>query len=198
MNRADAAPSISTELVLIRHAPAATGGRLTGRRDVALAGPDRDTFDRARTAIGRMGSLVSSPARRCIETARLLFPDLEPRPDGRLWEQDFGEWEGLSYAELPDLGMLGADDLANHRPPGGESFADVCERVHPALRAAAGDAAQRVCIVAHAGPIRAALALALGMGPAAALAFEIAPLSMTAVRLIGEGTFSVSYVNRLA
>jgi alpha-ribazole phosphatase len=48
-------------------------------------------------------------------------------------------------------------------------------------------------IVAHAGTVRAGLALALGSVPAA-LAFEVAPLSLT--RLCRhDGAFSVACVN---
>ncbi len=33
----------------------------------------------------------------------------------------------------PDLGPLSPDDLVRHRPPEGESFADLCARTLPAL-----------------------------------------------------------------
>src|SRR5690606_38603962 len=104
-------------------------------------------------------------------------------------------WEGLEYQALPDLGTLSAGDLALHCPPGGESFADLCDRVVPALNAAVEPGA--TAIVAHAGTIRAALAAAIGH-PGAALAFEIAPLSATALIALPGGGFSVAYVNRVA
>ncbi len=62
-------------------------------------------------------------------------------------------------------------------------------RVAPALAELEG----AVAIVAHAGTIRAALALALGTVPAA-LAFEIAPLSLTRLRRHARG-WSVACVN---
>ena len=83
-------------------------------------------------------------------------------------------------------------DLAAHCPPQGESFADVCARVRPALQeiAAQGDAV----IVAHAGVIRAGLALAMDSVPQA-LAFEIAPLSLTELHWLGAHGWSVVCVN---
>jgi alpha-ribazole phosphatase len=41
--------------------------------------------------------------------------------------------------------------------------------------------------VSHGGPIRAALALALDLSPAAALRFAIEPLSVTRIEAVGSG-----------
>ena len=167
----------ASDLILIRHAPAATGGRLCGRTDVGLAEWDGEAA-RARLA-PRIGGLrlVASPARRCVETARAFG---EPQTDARLWEQDHGDWEGRAWSEIPDLGPLPPADLAAHRAPGGESFADLCARAVPALRAMAGCAA-----VVHAGTVRAALSMAVGVP--AALSFEVGHLSITHLRLLPGG-----------
>jgi alpha-ribazole phosphatase len=182
-----------TDLILIRHAPALNGGRLAGRRDVAADLPDADTFARLREALGPVDRLLTGPALRCQMTAAALFPGQRVAEDARLWEQDFGAWEGCPPGDLPDLGSLDRAALANHRPPGGESFADLCSRVAPALIAAASGG--RVAVVAHAGTMRAALALALG-DAAVAMAFEIAPLSTTLIRALPGGQWSVGHVNR--
>jgi alpha-ribazole phosphatase len=101
----------------------------------------------------------------------------------------------MAYADLPDLGPLTREALAERRGPGGESFADMAARVIPALEALAAEAAGEgpVAVVAHAGTVRAGLALALDALPAA-LAFEVAPLSVTRLRCLG-GAFSVVSVN---
>ena len=167
-----------TDIMIVRHAPAAHGGRLAGRRDVGC-----EPFDRAASS-ARLAPLleglrpVCSPARRCVETAEAIW-GMAPETDTRLWEQDMGDWEGLPFADLPDLGPLGPPALAAHRPPGGESFQDLCARTVPALREMTGCA-----IVAHAGTVRAALSMAVGP---AALSFEVAPLSVTHLRLLGRG-----------
>ncbi len=181
----------TTELILIRHAPADAGGRLCGRTDVDAILPEPSALVRIAEAVGSVDRLTVSPARRCVQTARALFPGQDQHPDPRLWEQDFGAWEGRPLTDLPDLGPLSVGELAHHCPPDGESFATLCARIAPALRDLS---AGRIAVVAHAGTVRAALALALGSVPAA-LAFEVAPLSVTAVRLFPGGA-SVRFVNR--
>ncbi len=181
----------ATEILLIRHAPARTGGRLAGRSDVPADLPGAAALAALRAGVGGLDRLVVSPALRCRQTAEAVFPGLPATADARLWEQDFGAWEGADPASLPDLGPLSGAALADHRPPGGESFADVCARVAPALAALPGG---RTAIVAHAGVARAALALALG-SPGLGLAFEVAPLSLTVLRR-HPGGWSVACVNR--
>lgn len=182
----------ATELVLIRHAPARTEGRLCGRTDVPADCSDAARFAALRQALGAPGRLITSPALRCRQTAEALWPGLAAEEDPRLWEQDFGTWEGQAPGDLPDLGPLGAAELARHRPPGGESFADLCARTTPALATLATGG--RVTVIAHAGTVRAALALALGAVPVA-LAFEVAPLSLTRLTALSGGAWSVGAVN---
>ncbi len=162
-----------TTLLMIRHAPIAPPHRVTGRGDPACVLPDAVPTGPAADHV------IASPARRCTATAAGLYPERTIPTDPRLWEQDFGAWEGR--ATLPDLGPLPGSALATHRPPQGESFLDLIARTRPALLAAADTTA----IIAHAGTIRAALALAL-TAPEDALAFHIAPLSLT--RIWTDGT----------
>lgn len=187
-------PARETRLILIRHAPALHGGRLAGRSDVAADLSDTAQIEGLRAMLARQGvtRMVSSPARRCVLTAGALWPGRDVPQDARLWEQDFGAWEGMAFAELPDLGNLSRADLAAHCPPGGESFNDLCARVAPALQGIASVSGV-VAVVAHAGVIRAAL----GLGPAA-LGFEIVPLSVTMLRRVPGQEWSVICVNRVA
>ncbi len=183
----------ATELILIRHAPALTGGRLCGRTDVPADCSDATRIAALRAAVGRPDRIVTSPAQRCRQTAAALWPDVpQPEVEAAFWEQDFGEWEGLALDRLPDLGSLGAEALAHHRPPGGESFADLCARVASGLLGAATGG--RVAIVAHAGTVRAGLALALGSVPPA-LSFEVAPMSFTRLTALPDGGWAIGSVN---
>jgi alpha-ribazole phosphatase len=132
---------------------------------------------------------------RCVQTAASLWPDATPAQDPRLWEQDFGDWEGVPFTDLPDLGALTSAELAAHRPPNGESFLDLHARIAQALQSLARQGG-RIAVVAHAGVIRAALGLALG-DAALGLAFQIAPLSLTQITALPGGQWSISGVNRV-
>lgn len=186
-----------TELILIRHAPAVTEGRMAGKRDVAADCSNAAAFAALQARLDPDAARLISPALRCRQTASSLWPDLPaPDSDTRLWEQDFGAWEGMPFDQLPDLGALGLPDLAAHRPPQGESFADLYARAQPALAEVVARGARKTVIIAHAGLIRAALGMALGQ-PHLGLAFQIAPLSQT--RLIAvAGAWSIACVNEPA
>lgn len=121
----------ATELWLIRHAPALHGGALAGRRDVAADCSDRGALAGMRAATAGVSRHVTSPALRCRQTAQALWPGVEPAHDPRLWEQDFGAWEGMPFADLPDLGPLSAADLTDHCPPRRRKFCAALRPRHP-------------------------------------------------------------------
>ncbi|MCB1381656.1 MAG: histidine phosphatase family protein [Notoacmeibacter sp.] len=184
----------AAEWLLVRHAPRAEPHRLAGRTDLPAELPEAGALSAVASLIGPFDHLVSSPALRCRQTAEALFPDREAVLDARLWEQDFGDWDGRAHSDIPDIGAMGRAALAAHCPPGGESFLDMARRALPALIALP---AGRSLIVAHAGTVRAALGHALG-DLAAGLAFEVAPLSATLIRALPGGAFSIGFVNRCA
>ena len=189
-------PRRPVDLYLIRHAPTDFAGRLAGRLDVEAVLPEMDGLAAAHVLLASVDRVVASPARRTLATAGALFPGREVGTDPRLWEQDFGAHEGLAFGDLPDLGPMTREALAEHAAPGGESFGDMARRVEPALRALADaeGGSQSVAIVAHAGTVRAALGMALGAA-SLGLAFDVAPLSLTRLRLIGDDA-AILCVNR--
>lgn len=188
-------PPDASELMLIRHAPARHGGRLCGRTDVPSDLGDPAHWQPLKDLVAGVRQRVVSPALRCRQTAQALWPGAEIAQDARLWEQDFGAQEGMPFAEIPDLGPLNSAQLAEHRPPGGESFSDMVARMRPALTGLAAQVqdAGPVAVVAHAGTVRSGLAVALGSVPQA-LAFEVAPWSVTRLRVF-DGGLSVIAVN---
>ena len=189
------APDASREVLLIRHAPALHEGRLAGRRDVAADTRDEAALAALRRAVGAVDRVIASPALRCRQTAAALWSAMPMQIDERLWEQDFGAWEGLPFGELPDTGTLPLTDLAVHTPEGGESFAAMCARVIPALEEI-GTMPGRTAVVAHAGTVRAGLAMALGV-TAPALGFMVHPLSITGLIPCG-GVWAIANVNGVA
>ena len=105
--------------------------------------------------------VLTSPMARCIESARILYPSIEPEivPDFR--ECDFGAFEGMSYAQLNGRTDYQAwIDSGGELPfPGGESraqFAARCIRAFDALHLWqwGGDCA----LVVHGGVIMAVMA----------------------------------------
>lgn len=183
-----------TLITLIRHAPIAhdpaRGPVLCGRSDPPADLSDRAGLARLAAALPKGAQVRVSPARRCRQTAAAL--GLKATPDPALWEQDFGAWEGRALADLPDLGPLEGAALAAHRPPGGESFTDLCARIRPCLTPR--DDLPHLVIIAHAGVVRAALALALGR-PEAGLAFQISAPSLTQISGVDGKTWAICRVN---
>ena len=75
--------------------------------------------------------VISSPLTRCVQTARIIYEDSEPAKLDGFTECDFGEFEGLTAAQLepyPEFGewLKGGEDAA---APNGESNLHFKERV---------------------------------------------------------------------
>lgn len=187
---------MATELLLIRHAPSIPPGKLYGHTDVAADVTIPHDIAAIRQVADSIDRWISSPALRCRQTLKAIWEeDVYVKEDPRLWEQDFGEWEGLADKDIPDMGERAADVLAQHCPPSGESFVDVCHRVQPALlEAVAENSGARIAIVAHAGVVRAAIALSL-KSPRLALSFEVQPLSLTKLRVYSADMISIAFTN---
>jgi alpha-ribazole phosphatase len=175
----------------LRHAPVPDpGNRITGRLDLPCDTSDSDWFAALAARLPRNAVLVESGLMRCgqtigaLEAAGLALP--QPIVEPALQEQDFGRWQGRTWSDLAALQAPGLaafwEQPAVIAPPGGESFAAVVERVAAAVATlSAVHAGRDIIAVAHAGSIRAALAVALGIVPEAALAFVIEPLSLTRI-----------------
>jgi len=189
------------ELTMIRHAPVQSGGMLYGRKDMQADLSDNKSIAFVKKRIKSPSHIISSSAIRCVATAHAIWPELTNDKiftDSKLWEQDFGDWEGFSYSNLPDIGSLSTEDLANHRAPNGESFLDLCERVIPVIKKHGEKTDQSNLIMTiHAGVIRAAIGMALGdykLG----LRFDIKPLSITRILMLPDSQFSILSVNECA
>lgn len=193
--------AVTTRWWWVRHAPVENPeNRLYGQSDIdaiiGAPGPYRRLA--ARLPAGALW--LSSHLRRTRQTVEAVKPHMEAL--GRripevaelpeLAEQDFGRWQGMTFAELRD--HLGDGFAAfwrapaEARPPAGESFADVIARVGAAVRRLNEDHAGRdIVAFAHGGTIRAALALALELDAAASLSFEIRNLSLTRIDHVAAG-----------
>jgi probable phosphoglycerate mutase len=149
--------------------------RYAGRTDVPLtdAGVQQAEAAAKRLASAGIGAIVSSPLQRTVRTAEQVaaVTGVPVVTDDGFRETDFGAWEGLTFAEVRErwpselTAWLADPEVA---PPGGESFAQVGERVTAALhRVLAERERQTVLIVSHVTPIKTLVAAALLAPPAA-------------------------------
>ncbi len=126
------------------------------------------------------------------ESVAPLVPPLQPDIEPDLAEQDFGAWQGRRWDDLRTEDPAAQDafwaDPTGSAPPGGESFADVIVRVAATIERRTGGSTDRdIVAVAHGGPIRAAVALALDLSPTSAMALAIDNLSLTRIDHVADG-----------
>jgi probable phosphoglycerate mutase len=161
--------------LLIRHGGVAGDAeeRFMGATDAPMgAGGEEQIRALAARLCARVApdAIYCSDLSRSRRTAELLADgrDIPIRVRAALREIDLGAWQGLSRREIAE--RRGAEyeargrDIANFRPPGGESFADLAARVLPCWRALCEDGeAEVVAIASHAGVNRVILCHLLGM-----------------------------------
>lgn len=105
----------------------------------------------------KLNAIFCSDLTRATQTAAIIaqYHDCKPVCLKELREVNLGVWDGLPMAEVktkhPDLYAERGKDIVYFRPPGGESFADVQERVIPAFENVLLSTAGNIAIVAHAG-----------------------------------------------
>ena len=163
----------------VRHAPLLMPpGTIVGRLDAAIDLSDIEMIAGARRRLPDGAIWLTTPLSRSRGCAEALCPDMPAHVVPDLTEQDFGDWQGRTHAELWDADPEAASrfwkDAAGNTPPGGESFAALFDRVQAAIgRETSTHAGRDIVMVGHAGPIRAALALALGLPPSGVLSVAV-------------------------
>ena len=167
----------------IRHAPSAGDqGIIHGQDDVAANLSDAQALAALNQRLPANSHLFSSNIRRTIETAEAVT-GRAPIQIAEFAEQSFGDWNGGKWRDLPREEMNAFwTNYAEQKAPAGESFRELTERVHPKILQMSADYRdQDLVVVAHAGTIRAALALALETPLNAALNMAISNLSLTRI-----------------
>lgn len=111
-------------------------------------------------------AVISSPLQRCEQLAQRLQaqrPDLSFSTDARLREMDFGRWEGQRWVDIPKSEYdAWTTCFGSYRFGGNESVSEFMRRVAQVwdeVHAAGQDALW----ITHAGVIRSASLLALGV-----------------------------------
>lgn len=145
---------------------------------------------------------------RAYETGRIIAEPhgLVPIPTRQLREIFAGEWEDMVFedifAKYPKTFGTWMNDIGNSRPDGGESVAELYERINEEVwRIAEANEGKTVLLALHATPIRVLNCSWLGEGVCGAKKIDWVPnasvsvvdydtkLRNTCIRLIGEASF---------
>jgi broad specificity phosphatase PhoE len=185
-------------LLLVRHGETDSNrrGHLLGRADPPLTPVGWEQARTLATRLPRPDVVVSSPLLRARQTAAVFGGEV--RVDERWIELDYGELDGVPFADLPaELWSAWRADI-EWCPPGGESLAALGRRVRAGADALADEARDRdVVVVSHVSPIKAAVAWALGVGDEITWRMWVAPASITRIGLSGPAP-SLRSFNELA
>lgn len=173
----------STPLFFFRHGETFYNaeGRIQGQLDTPLSPRGREQAVEAGRHLGAALATegvalytpgwFASPLSRASDTmvlARrtLALPEEHFVRDKRLMEISFGLWQDLTWPEInaryPGAPAARQSDFWKYRPPNGESYADLTDRVRAFLDERAGP----VVVAAHGGVARALMVLLGGVAPA--------------------------------
>lgn len=183
---------------LIRHAPVENpAGVIYGATDLKAVFHNRPALEFLAANLPRNPVYITSTLSRSIDTLNQVQDLRGSKQSGEdtaravdnpiqvpeLGEQNFGDWEGLRWADIrADQARQFWDDYANAIPPNGESFNQLAERAVKAFgRLNQNHVGCDIVAVLHGGTIRAILAHVLGLKPSAALSFDISPLGLTRI-----------------
>jgi ribonuclease H / adenosylcobalamin/alpha-ribazole phosphatase len=195
-------------LLLVRHGETrfTAQRRYSGRGDIPLTerGLARaGALARRLAAIGRpIDAVVTSPLERCVRTAEIVAAGAPIAVDDDLVECDFGDWEGLTFADVrsrwPDevAGWLASTATA---PPGGEALDAVAVRIERAVaRLRTNQPSGVVVAVSHVSPIKLVLRDALDAGAGFLHRCHLDPAGLSTVDFWPDGAVSVRGVNEVA
>ncbi|MGC9348847.1 MAG: alpha-ribazole phosphatase [Anaerolineae bacterium] len=171
-------------LLLVRHGETAWNAsrRYQGQMDVPLneVGRRQAAAVADRLTAEPVQAIYASDLDRAWETALVIARPhgLTAISDPRLRELDFGDWQGLTYAQIaeqaPEALAVWNEDRVGRKPPGGESLGMMAERageVIEEIQSAHDDGT--VVLVSHGGTIRIILCLLLEHPLAAYWQFEV-------------------------
>ena len=209
-----------TTIVLVRH------GRTALTEARKISGGDGDDPDLSEvgvldanavaTALGQIGSkgpwqriapisaIVSSPMKRARQTAEVIAKQhgLKVTENENLREISFGDWDGLTHEEAQQKDSTlwqswrGSWSVS---PPNGESLEVFDQRLQLARQQITErHAGKTVVVVAHVMPIRGFLGWAFDAAAAAYWRPQVAPCSISIIRVWGDETAEVVTANHTA
>jgi broad specificity phosphatase PhoE len=192
---------LETRFWWVRHAPVRVdGARIYGQLDLDCDCSSSQMFAGLSEYLPKGSVWVTSNLRRTRQTAAAIaragltgpaaFPGPAAIVEPAFSEQNLGSWQGLTRQEIVHLRKSCPHSVwlapAAERPEGGESFEDLIIRVREGiLRLTSVHPGRDIIVVAHAGTIRAALAIALELPSEAALSFQVENCAVTRLDYLG-------------
>ncbi|MCW2938613.1 MAG: Phosphoglycerate mutase [Actinomycetia bacterium] len=194
-----------TTTLLLRHGETPFSGekRFAGIGDIPLTETGVVQAKAAARALAGWGieAIVASPLRRCQDTAAEVaaVTGLEVRTEDGFRETDFGDWEGLTFAQAREGWPDGMDGWLSDwtvAPPGGESFADTARRVRTALdKLKVRHRHQTVLVVSHVTPIKTLVRYALEAPPLALYRMHLDVASLSSIDWYDDGPAVLKFLN---
>ena len=190
-----------TRLHLVRHGPT-HAKTMVGWSDLPADLSDTAALKRLHDHLPFDALVISSDLSRAIDTASAIQGQrhrLPHHPDLR--EIHFGQWELRGFADIeaedPELAFAYWDNPGDVRPPQGESWNEVRDRVDSAIDALmSAHTGRDLVIVAHFGVILTQVQRALGLDGQQTFAHRIDNLSVTDIAVNG-GAWTVGSINHL-
>ncbi|GLY55141.1 putative phosphoglycerate mutase [Lentzea sp. NBRC 102530] len=195
-----------TRIILLRHGQTrlSVDRRYSGRGDHPLTEIGLEQAEKAAqrlSTVDGIAGIISSPLQRAAQTAQKLADKigLDVVTHQGLIETDFGDWEGLTFAEAaakdPEVHRRWLGDTAQ-KPPNGESF----DEVHARVRKARADIISKyggktLVLVSHVTPIKTMLRQALDVGPQFLFRMHLDLTGVSIAEFYPDGHASVKLVN---
>jgi probable phosphoglycerate mutase len=194
-----------TEFLLVRHAinDWVNTGRLAGwTPGVHLNQQGRAQAQALGDRLAKisLGAIYASPLERCMETAEAVaahHPELAVQPLDALGEVKYGQWQGARLSALRRQKLWQTVQIYPSRAqfPGGEAIRQAQLRAVDALEALVlRHPNQRIAVVSHSDVIKLVAAYYLGAHLDFFQRIDIAPASITIIRL-GSDRPSILRVN---
>ncbi len=160
-------------MILVRHGRTdwSDQKRYCGTSDVSLN-------ERGRGQVQELGAklrehsvhkIYSSPMKRAVQSARIVFAGQPVELIEELREMSFGLWDGLTYQEIMDRDSQTYSQWLENplcaTPPDGESLTALARRVRQGLtKILDGNHGKSVALFTHGGPIKIILCDVLEWG----------------------------------
>ena len=164
------------QIFIIRHGQTEwnLARRMQGRLDSPLTHAGKEqahSHGEVLKGFAPIEAMFVSPSGRTQETAHIInsYVRAPVEFEEALLERDVGLWSGLTVDELedafPQAWRARLDDPFNHRPPEGESLADMSERCADFLQTLLAGSASSVALVTHQVMSRVILSRLLALSP---------------------------------